>query len=167
MSLEMVADPEFTFTDRTEGLDELSGTLSVLHRRGLTNRPGREDDDSGLPPAATAGELKPDLRLELLTAGQRELRGSQAIDAATRALARSRTATSAASGSPVHRGLRLRQSFDDGVCVAELLVVRPAQGNPVGGRRGNGDSGQFRQPAPPRHLRPGVRIASAVVGKDA
>jgi hypothetical protein len=168
MSLEMVADPEFTFTDRTEGLDELSGTLSVLHRCGLTNRRGCEDDDIRSASGGDGWQLKPDLRLELLTAAQRELRGVR------RQLTLPHVVWSAFAHrdergiwKPYYRGLRLRQSFHDGVCVAELLVAARLRAIQSAAVEETGSSGQFRQPASPRHLRPGVRIASAVAGKDA
>jgi hypothetical protein len=167
MSLEMVADPGFTFTDRTEGLDELSGTLSELHRCGLTNRRGCEDDDIRSASGGDGWELKPALRLELLTAAQRELRGVR------RQLTLPHVVWSAFAHrdergiwKPYYQGVRLRQSFHDGVCVAELLVAARLRATHSAALEEAGSLEEFRPAASPRHLKTGVRIASAVAGKD-
>jgi len=158
MSLEMVADPGFSFVDRAEGIGELSGTLNVLHRCRLTSKRRCRDDDVQ-PVVGGDGdgwELTPALRLELLTAADRELRGVR----------RQLTLPHLFWSAFVHRdergiwrpytlGLRLRQSFHDGVCVAQLLVaarLRATGGSP---------------PARPRQLSQGIRVAAAVAGRDA
>ena len=124
MSLEMVADPGFSFSDRTEGLDELAGTLRVLHRCRLTTKHRCEDDDIRPVPSGDGWELQPALRLELLKAAQQELRGVR------RQLTLPHVVWSAFAHRDergiwrsYYQGLRLRQSFHDGVCVAELLVA--------------------------------------------
>ena len=76
MSLEMIADPGFRFTDREAARDDLAEILAVLHRCRLTENQLRADDE--IRPVSGGGgysELTPALRLELLKAAQQELRG--------------------------------------------------------------------------------------------
>jgi hypothetical protein len=167
MSLEMVADPGFTFADRTEGLDELGGTVGVLHRCRLTDQRRCGDEDIRRAPAGEGWELAPALRLELLKAAQQELRGVRRQLTLPRVLwAAIAHRDERAIWRPYYQGLRLRQSFHDGVCVAEVLVAARLRATE---RRLAQEQG--RPPAPPypvspRHLKPGVRIASAIAGRD-
>ena len=75
MSLEMVADPGFRFTDREAARDDLAEILDILHRCRLTETQLRAEDE--IRPVAGGGysELTPAVRLELLKAAQQELRG--------------------------------------------------------------------------------------------
>jgi hypothetical protein len=167
MSLEMVADPGFSFTDRREGLDELAGALDVLHRCQVTKKRRCGQDDIRLASGGQSWELTPALRLELLAAAQGELRGVR----------RQLTLPHVLWAAFAHRdergiwrsyyqGLRLRQSFHDGVCVAELLVAARLKTT-----EWSIAAEQGRSPAPawvsnPRHLQLGIRVASAIAGRD-
>ena len=67
---------------------------------------------------------------------------------------------------PYYLGLRLRQSFHDGVCVAELLVAARLRATQA---RLAAEPGRAQAPAPvpsARHLRLGIRVAAAVAGSD-
>ena len=115
MSLEMIANPEFPLrgTD-TPMLDE---TLTILNRCGVTRDVVRQEND------IVAGMLQPRLRENLLVAAGEELR----------AIRRQLTLRHVTWGTfryrdervirMPHWGLRKRQSFHDGLCVAELLVA--------------------------------------------
>ena len=115
MSLEMIANPEFPLrgTD-TPMLDE---TLTILNRCGVTRDVVRQEND------IVAGMLQPRLRENLLVAAEEELR----------AIRRQLTLRHVIWGTfryrdervirMPHWGLRKRQSFHDGLCVAELLVA--------------------------------------------
>ena len=174
MSLEMVADPGFRFTDREAAGDDIAEILAVLHRCRLTENQLRAEDE--IRPVSGAGghwELTPALRLELLKAAQQELRGVR----------RQLTIGRVLWAAFLHRheraiwriylqGLRARQSFHDGVCVAELLVAarrrateqrllteQKADRDPAAGEK------RFR-PLKRRHLRLAIRVASAIAGTD-
>jgi len=178
MSLEMIADPGFRFTDREAARDDLAEILAILHRCRLTEIQLRADDE--IRPVADGSvysELTPAVRLELLKAAQQELRGVR----------RQLTLGGVLWGAFARRheraiwrvylqGLRARQSFHDGVCVAELLVAarrrateqrlqaEPGpQAEPGLGREAA--EKRFR-PLKPRHLRLAIRVASAIAGTD-
>ena len=78
MSLEMIADPGFRFTDYATARDDLEEILAILHRCRLTHAQLSAADE--IRPVAGGGywELTPAVRLELLKAAQQELRGSAA-----------------------------------------------------------------------------------------
>jgi hypothetical protein len=172
MSLEMITDPGFRFTDREAARDDLAEILAILHRCRLTENQLRAEDEIR-PVADGSGysELTPAVRLELLKAAQQELRGVR------RQLTLGRVLWAAF----VHRheraiwrvylqGLRARQSFHDGVCVAELLVAarrrateQRLQAEPGLGREAA--EKRFR-PLKPRHLRLAIRVASTIAGTD-
>ena len=171
MSLEMIADPGFRFTDREAARDDLAEILAVLHRCRLTEHQLRADDE--IRPVSGGGaysELSPALRLELLKAAQLELRGARrqltlgGVLWATFARRHER-----AIWRIYLQGVRARQSFHDGVCVAELLVSArrrvteqrlEIEGTPDREPRGEK---RFR-PLKPRHLRLAIRVASAIAG---
>jgi hypothetical protein len=167
MSLEMVADPQFSFPNRAEGRDELSGTLNVLHRSRLTISRRCQDDDIQPAAAGDAWQLTPALRLELLTAAALELRG----------LRRQLTLPHLLWSTFVHRdergiwrpyyaGVRLRQSFHDGVCVAELLVAARLRATEATIAAALAGGTELPPPPTRRHLRLGVRVAAAIAGRD-
>ena len=115
MSLEMIANPEFPLRDTdTHMLDE---TLTILNRCGVTRDVIRREND------IVAGMLQPRLREKLLVATGEELR----------AIRRQLTLRHVIWGTfryrdervirMPHWGLRKRQSFHDGLRVAELLVA--------------------------------------------
>jgi hypothetical protein len=62
-------------------------------------------------------------------------------------------------------GLRARQSFHDGTCVAELLVAARRRVAEQRLEEEPHDEKRFR-PLKPRHLRPAIRVASAIAGND-
>jgi len=115
MSLEMIANPEFPLQNiDAQMLDE---TLTILNRCGVTRDVIRQEND------IVAGMLQPRLRDNLLVAAGEELR----------AIRRQLTLRHVIWGTfryrdervirMTHWGLRKRQSFHDGLCVAELLVA--------------------------------------------
>lgn len=115
MSLEMLANPAFPLQDTDiYMLDEI---LSILNRCGATRDVARQPTD------IVAGMLQPELREKLLAAARNELR----------VIRRQLTLRHVIWGTFCHRderliriphwGLRKRQSFHDGLCVAELLVA--------------------------------------------
>jgi hypothetical protein len=167
MSLEMVADPGFGFTDRAEGRDELTGTLNVLHRCRLTDKRRCEDDDIRAVPGGDGWELKPALRLELLTVAQRELRGVRRQLTLPHVLwAAFAHRDERGIWRPYYQGLRLRQSFHDGVCVAELLVAARLRATEWRIAQQQGRLPAPAQAVKPRHLKLGIRVASAIAGGD-
>lgn len=113
MSLEMIANPAFPLLD-TDMLDE---SLTILNRCGVTRNVKRCADD------IVGGMLQSGLREELLKAAGKELR----------AIRRQLTLRHVIWGTfrcrdervirMPHWNLRKRQSFHDGLCVAELLVA--------------------------------------------
>jgi len=116
MSLEMIANPTFQLRDAADTvlLDE---TLTILNRCGVTRHVTRQPDD------IKEGKLQRELREKLLVAAGEELR----------AIRRQVTLWHVIWGTFRHRDervirmplwdLRKRQSFHDGLCVAELLVA--------------------------------------------
>ena len=174
MSLEMVADPGFRFAGGEAARDDLAEILAILHRCRLTENQLRAEDE--IRPVSGGGgysELTPALRLELLKAAQQELRGVR------RQLTIGRVLWAAflhrherAIWRTYYPGVRARQSFHDGVCVAELLVAarRRATGQrletePGPNREQAAGEKRFR-PLGPRHLRLAIRVASAIAGPD-
>ena len=174
MSLEMVADPGFRFAGGEAARDDLAEILAILHRCRLTENQLRAEDE--IRPVSGGGgysELTPALRLELLKAAQQELRGVR------RQLTIGRVLWAAflhrherAIWRTYYPGVRARQSFHDGVCVAELLVAarRRATGQRLetepGPNREQAAGEQRFRPLGPRHLRLAIRVASAIAGPD-
>ena len=172
MSLEMMANPHLRFTDRTTTKRELDEILRVLSRCGLTAKRQCADSDVRAADVRAADvrasqelELSPALRLELLSAADRELRGVR----------RQLTLWHVMGAALVHRderaiwtpyfaGLRLRQSFHDGACVAQLLVAVRQRQNETTTQAGL-EAGSS-PPLKPRHHRLAIRVASAIAGRD-
>jgi hypothetical protein len=123
MSLEMIANSTFSLLDTDKlnmsrtPLDILDESLTILNRCHVTKNVRFCADD------VVGGVLSPGLRKELLEAARRELR----------AIRRQLTLRHVIWGTfryrderlirRPHWGLRKRQSFHDGLCVAELLVA--------------------------------------------
>jgi hypothetical protein len=115
MSLEMIANATFELRDKDAGMFDES--LAILNRCGVTGPVTRQEDD------IKDGKLKPELREKLLEVAEKELR----------AIRRQLTLRHVIWGTFRHRdervirvplwGLRKRQSFHDGLRVAELLVA--------------------------------------------
>jgi hypothetical protein len=167
MSLEMVTDPGFRFTDREAARDDLAEILSILHRCRLTERRLRADDE--IKPVSGSGpyfELTPTLRLELLKAAQQELQAlrRQLTIPGVLWAAFARRHERAIWRVYLH-GPRVRQSFHDGVCVAELLVAARRRATEQGMPEEPAGEKRFR-PLPRRHLGLAIRVASAVAGTD-
>jgi len=115
MSLEMIANPTFELRDKDAGMFDES--LAILNRCGVTGPVTRQAED------IKDGKLKPELREKLLEVAEKELR----------AIRRQLTLQHVIWGTFRHRdervirvplwSLRKRQSFHDGLRVAELLVA--------------------------------------------
>ena len=187
MSLEMVADPGFTFTCDKAARDELAEILNVLHRCRLTEKHLRADKEIRPAAAGQGWELTPALRLEMLKAAQQELRGLRRQLTIGRVLwAAFRRRDERPIWRVYYPGLRMRQSFHDGVCVAELLVAarrratedtlekerqQPAKPNEEKSEeKSEGESTEKQKrrfkPLSASHLRLGIRVASAIAGSD-
>jgi hypothetical protein len=124
MSLEMVANPGFTFTKTADAERQLDEILDILNRcDGRTDL--RREPDSIISATGSSQNcaLSPSLSMALLAAAQKELG----------AVRRQLTVRHVIWAALVHRDeravrrpywrLRTRQGFRDGVCVAELLVA--------------------------------------------
>ena len=171
MSLEMVADPGFRFTDREAALDDLAEILDVLHRCRLTETQLRAEDEIRTVTGGGYSELTPAVRLELLKAAQQELRGvRRQLTLGGVLWAAFARRQERAIWRVYLQGLRARQSFHDGVCVAELLVAARRRATEQGletepGLGRAGEEKRFRS-LKPRHLRLAIRVASAIAGPD-
>ena len=157
MSLEMIANKEFrlpdTDTDRDRDTALLDESLTILSRCGVIK------DVKGRHDIVTGKELQPELRKKLLDAAGEELH----------AIRRQVTLWHVIWGTFRHRdervirmplwGLRKRQSFHDGLCVAELLVAVRRSLNEEAER-----SGASELPKLPRHMRLARRIATDIAG---
>ena len=151
MSLEMIANPAFHLRDAayTALLDE---SLTILNRCRVTGHVTRQPDD------IKEGELQRELREKLLVAAREELR----------AIRRQVTLWHVIWGTFRHRdermirmplwGLRKRQSFHDGLCVAELLVAVRQSLNEAE------RSGVSKLPKLPRPMKLAQRIAADIAG---
>jgi hypothetical protein len=151
MSLEMIANPGFTFTDRETVREALDQVLGSLSRCGLTRADAcpanwviRAKDDR------ERWALSEDLNTVLLDAARKELRAIRrqlSLAAVTWAMFRRRDER--ATWKP-HLRLRVRQGFRDGVEAALLLVtVRQRLNDDAISRRG---------------YRKALRIAAAITG---
>ncbi|HEY1669978.1 MAG TPA: hypothetical protein VGG54_30125, partial [Trebonia sp.] len=166
MSLEMIANPEYTIFNPAAARVILDETLDILYRAGRTAVDRCADSDIHVKAGATGPSvLSHALRETLLTAAQRDLR----------VLRRQLSFPVVAWNTfwrrderivwKPHWRLTTRQSFRDGVCVAELLVAVKhrlnerylvQRGDQAAGR-GPGAIERFRQ-------RKGLQVVSAVVG---
>jgi hypothetical protein len=179
MSLEMISDQGFRFTCDKAARDELAEILNVLRRCRLTEKQLCADEKIRQAKVGEGWELTPAVRLELLKAAQQELRGVRRQLTVGRVLwAAFRHRDERAIWRIYYPGLRMRQSFHDGVCVAELLVAARRRateealkeeqrkaGKPNEEKSGEKQKRRFR-PLRPGHLRLGIRVASAIAGSD-
>jgi hypothetical protein len=176
MSLEMVADHGFRFTGGQAVQEEFDEILNILHRCRLTEK--QLCAEKGIRPAekGKGWELTPAVRLELLKAAQQELRGVRRQLTIGRVLwAAFRHRDERAIWRVYYPGLRMRQSFHDGVCVAELLVaarrrvteqaLEKEEQEKAGTPEEQKQRRRFR-PLNRRHLRLGIRVAAAIAGSD-
>ncbi len=150
MSLEMIANKEFRLSDTDRAL--LDESLTILSRCGVIK------DVKGRYDIVAGKELQPELRKKLLDAAGEELH----------AIRRQVTLWPVIWGTFRHRdervirmplwGLRKRQSFHDGLCVAELLVAVRRSLNEAE------RSGASKLPRLPRHMKLARRIANDIAG---
>ncbi|HEY6786575.1 MAG TPA: hypothetical protein VI365_04615 [Trebonia sp.] len=158
MSLEMAANPGQTFPDPEMLQFTLTQILTVLYRCGLASHSSCVQDDIA-PSEDAHGQyrISDALSLELLDAAAAELaviRRQLTLPAVSRAALVHRDERTV--WRP-HRSLRVRQSFRDGVSVAELLVaVRILLNDP-----GRLPSSRLRR------YRRALRITTAVTGDRA
>lgn len=179
MSLEMIANPGFRLTDCEATRDELDEILAVLNRCGLTKRRRCQEGDIVPAPDGDGGfRLSRALCLELLEAARDELRGVRRQLTLWQVLwAGFAHRDERAIWNPYVSQLRLRQSFHDGACVAELLVAvrrrqneaRPEkekqkEATPV--REKPEEEWRSLRSLKPRHLRLAVRVSSAIAGNE-
>lgn len=121
MSLEMIANPAFKLldpdkTDKKAVVSKLNEILAILNRCGVTENVECHDDD------IAGGKLKLRLRKELLKAAVKELQEIRRQLALWNVVwVTFRYRNQRAIYMP-HWSPRKRQSFRDGLCVAELLV---------------------------------------------
>jgi hypothetical protein len=166
MSLEMIANPEYTILNPAAARVILDETLDILYRAGRTAVDRCADGDIHVK-AGTSGPsvLSHALRETLLTAAQRDLRMiRRQLSFPVVAWSTFWRRDERVVWKP-HWRLTTRQSFRDGVCVAELLVAVKhrlnerdlvQRGDQAAGR-GPGPAERFRQ-------RKGLHVVSAVVG---
>jgi hypothetical protein len=169
MSLGMIANPEYTVFNPAAARVILDETLDILYRAGRTAVDRCGDGDIHVK-AGTSGPsvLSYALRETLLTAAQRDLRMirrqlSFPVVAWNTFWRRDERVV----WKP-HWRLTTRQSFRDGVCVAELVVAVKhrlnecylAQRGDKAAGRGPGFAERCRQ-------RKGLRVVSAIVGDSA
>jgi hypothetical protein len=144
MSLEMVADQGFRITCHKAAREELAEILNILHRCRLTEKKLSADKEIREAEGGGKGwELTPAMRLELLKVAQQELRGVRRQLTIGRVLwAAFRHRDERAIWRIYYPGLRMRQSFHDGVCVAELLVAARRRATRTDPGEGAAESGK-------------------------
>jgi hypothetical protein len=172
MSLEMIADPDYSVINPAAARVVLDESLDILYRAALTEIDRCGPDDIR-PRTGTTGPsvLSPALRATLLGAAGQELRTMRRqLSFPAVAWNTFRRRDERTVWQP-HWRLSRRQAFRDGVCVAELLVAvkqrlterersvlagaAPAQRLELGGRRRVG------------RMRKGLQIVAAVTGDAA
>ncbi|HEY3883407.1 MAG TPA: DUF4389 domain-containing protein [Trebonia sp.] len=178
MSLEMIASPQHYLPDGPETEVQLKQILGSLYRCGLTGHEQYQVKLAGVPGAVT---VAPDLAKKLLNVAADEL---HAVGKQLRLWPVVRDALYRRDERPVwlpHWQQGHRETFHDGVAVAELLVAvrrklieldHPDPGKPGPGKAGPGkpDPGKPDpgKPGPrekiPPHLRRAAKIASFIAG---
>lgn len=149
MSLEMIANPAFPLQDTdTEMLDEI---LAILNRCGVTRDVMREEDD------IVAGMLQAGLREKLLVAAEEELREIRRQLTLRRVIWGTFRYRDERVIRLPHWGLRKRQAFHDGLCVAELLVAI---------RRSFNGAEPAEASKKLRHMNLALRIAADIAGDN-
>jgi hypothetical protein len=169
MSLQMISNPDHEpfGADTEASLDEI---LKVLCRCGMTSKaacvPG---DVTALPSDRARRRLSASLRMELLNIAARELRDVRRQLTMRRVLWATLVHRDERTIWVPHWGLRQRQAFHDGVCVAELLVaVRQSlvtrEPREPSEARGSGDGQDPAADTRFRHLWHASRVTAAVAG---
>jgi hypothetical protein len=166
MSLEMIANPEYTILNPAAARVILDETLDILYRAGRTAVDRCADGDIHAQ-AGTSGPsvLSHALRETLLTAAQRDLRMiRRQLSFPVVAWSTFWRRDERVVWKP-HWRLTTRQSFRDGVCVAELLVaVKHRLNERYLVQRGDQAAGRGPGPAERFRQRKGLHVVSAVVG---
>jgi hypothetical protein len=164
-SLEMIADPGYTIFNPAAARVVLDETLDILYRAGRSAIDRCGDSDIHLQAGATGPSvLSHRLREALLSAAQRDLRAIRRQLSFPVVAWNTFWRRDERTVWKPHWRLTTRQSFKDGVCVAELLVAVKqrlnerylAQRGDAAGRR-PGFLERFRQ-------RKGLHVVSAIVG---
>jgi hypothetical protein len=169
MSLEMAANPDYTIFNPAAARVVLDETLDILYRAGRASVDRCADDDIHVK-ADTGGPsvLSHRLREALLRAAQRDLRVIRRQLSFPVVAWNTFWRRDERTVWKPHWRLTTRQSFRDGVCVAELLVAvkhrlneryLAQRGEPDAGRR-PGFAERFRQ-------RKGLRVVAAITGDAA
>jgi hypothetical protein len=122
MSLQMISNPDHEpfGADTEESLDEI---LGILCRCGMTKKAACVPGDVRMCHDRAHRTLSPSLRMELLNIAARELRDIRRQLTVRRVLLATLVHRDERAIWLPHWGLRHRQAFHDGVCVAELLVA--------------------------------------------
>ena len=162
MSLQMVSNPDHEpfGADTEESLNEI---LGILCRCGMTKKAACAPGDVRVCRDRAHRTLSPSLRMELLNIAARELRDVR----------RQLTVRGVLWATLVHRderavwlphwGLRHRQAFHDGACVAELLVA-VRQSLVTRELLGSGKKPDPAADTTLRHLWHASRVTAAVAG---
>jgi hypothetical protein len=149
MSLEMIANPEFMLRHEHE-VKALEESLRILDRCRMTDDASRHDIE--------VGELPDELRKELLTAAQSELRAVRRQLTLWQVIwAAFRHRDERAIWKPYLR-LRERQSFHDGALVAELLAAV---------RHSLSEKGYTLARKDRHHMKRALHITAAITGDSA
>jgi hypothetical protein len=165
-SLEMIADPGYTIFNPAAARVVLDETLDILYRAGRTTIDRCADSDIHLQAGTTGPSvLSHRLREALLRAAQRDLRAiRRQLSFPVVAWNTFRRRDERTVWKPQWR-LTTRQAFQDGVCVAELLVaVKHRLNERYLAQRGEAAAGR-----PPGFIerlwqRKGLHVVSAIVG---
>jgi hypothetical protein len=166
MSLEMIADPHYTFFNPAAARVILDETLDILYRAGRTAIDRCGDDDIHVRAGASGPSvLSHALRETLLRSAQRDLRvirrqlSFPVIAWNTLWRRDERTVWKP------HWRLTTRQDFRDGVCVAQLLVaVKHRLNERYLAQRGDKPAGRGPGFVERFWQRKGLQVVSAIVG---
>jgi hypothetical protein len=166
MSLEMIAVPGYTFFNPAAARVILNETLDILYRAGRTPIDRCADDDIYVRPGESGPSvLSHALRETLLSAARRDLRMIRRQLSFPVVIWNTFWRRDERTVWQPHWRLATRQAFQDGVCVAELLVAvkhrlneryLAARGDRLAERR-PGSLERFGQ-------RKGLHVVSAIVG---
>jgi hypothetical protein len=175
MSLEMIANPEHYLPYNAAMLRKLADTLEIISRSGPADsmlqgyvRDTRKEADllGALSPssgAALCAPLPPKLARKLLGIAGKDLRDVRAHLSLSHVAGHALRRRDERAVWLPHRKHRTRKPFQDGVCVAELLVAIRCRLHP-GAPDGTG-RGWFRHGRALLHLRRAARITWCVTGK--
>jgi hypothetical protein len=176
MSLEMIANPEHYLPNDKATWDKLGEILQILSRCGLVDEKVKVSaeilTDKG-PQEITAPpcgyEAPPCMRvshgfaMELLQAAAKDLRQVRAQLSAWHVMRDTLIRRDERAVWLPHWRPRHRQAFQDGVCVAELLIAIRCRLRELDGA----DSGWLQRARDRRHLRRATRITSFIAGAPA